>query len=77
MDKFSEQTLANILIQLSHGKWLSAGTELCDSRSQAYYRAEALIERLVERGDYASYQFQRRTWPEDGGHRWAIRLRKE
>lgn len=77
MDKFSEPRLQKIVAQLKDGKWLSDSQETCESRSQAYYRAEALIERLVQRGDYSAFQFQRRTWPENGGHRWAIKLRKE
>lgn len=77
VDKFSEERLAKIAAQLKDYKYLSDSGEVCETRSQAYYRAEALIERLVNRGDYAAYQFQRRTWPVDGGHRWAIKLRRE
>lgn len=77
VDKFSELRLQKIVAQLRDGKWLSDSGEICESRSQAYYRAEALIERLVQRGDYAAFEFKRRTWPESGGHRWAIKLRED
>ncbi len=76
-DKFSSERLTVIVTQLENGKWLSDPKELCDTRSSAYYRAESLIAKLVIRSEYESYMFQRRTWPENGGHRWAIRLRKE
>lgn len=77
VDKFSDERLAAILAQLQDRKWLTDSTELCDGRTQAYYRAEALIERLITISDHESYQFQRRTWPDNGGHRWAIKLREE
>lgn len=77
VDKFSPKQLEKIVTQLKDGKWLSTSDEVCESRSQAYYRAEALIERLLGISDLERYELQRRTWPVDGGQRWAIRLRKE
>lgn len=77
VDKFSADRIAAIAAQLDNGRWLSDSGELCDGRSQANYRAEALIERLVESSDLERYQLERRTWPENDGHRWAIRKRKE
>lgn len=77
VDKFTDEQIKAIINQLRNGKWLSDSKESCDGRSQAYYRAEALIERVVTLSDIERYQLQRRTWPENGGHRWAIRLRRE
>jgi hypothetical protein len=77
VDKFSAEQLEAIVTQLHNGNWLSNSEEVCESRSQAYYRAEALIEKIVSASDLERYMLERRTWPEKDGQRWAIRLRKE
>jgi hypothetical protein len=77
IDKFSDGQLENIVTRLGDGKWLSDSGEHCISRSQAYHRAETLIEKVISISNYERYRLERRTWPENGGTRWAIRLRKE
>lgn len=77
VDRFSTVEIKAIAEKLSNGTWLSDESEICESRSQAYYRAEALIERIVTTTPLERYQLERRTWPVDGGQRWAIRTRKE
>lgn len=76
VDRFTPDELKALAKKLESGNWLSDETEICESRSQAYYRAEALIEALTHLG-IERYRFHRRTWPVGGGQRWAIRLRKE
>jgi hypothetical protein len=77
VDRFTVKDLELIRSRLESKThpWMES-EELCESRSQAYYRAQALIEVLVHVG-LDSWRFQRRTWPDGGGTRWAIRLRKE
>lgn len=76
VDRFSQADLEVLAERMQSGNWLSDESEICESRSQAYYRAEALIEALSHLG-IERYRFSRRTWPVEGGQRWAIRLSKE
>jgi hypothetical protein len=76
VDRFSPQQLEAIAKKLREGSTLTDATELCESRSQAYYRAEALIEALGHIG-LERYLLRRRTWPENGGQRWSVQMRKE
>lgn len=75
-DKYTPDRIAAIVKQLRESdKWLSDSEEHCDGRSQAYYRAECLIDLVIENSDIQKYELQRRTWPENGGYRWAIKRR--
>jgi hypothetical protein len=76
VDRFTESDLKRITQRLKAAAWLTNPDEHCESRSQAYYRADALIRALSPYG-LQPWQLTRRTWPEAEGHRWAIKLVKE
>ena len=71
---YSGARLKEVRKQLRSGRWLS-DFKTYPKRGAANWQAECLICAL-ERDGQSREQMQRRTWPEGGGFKWAVRRRK-